>query len=103
MRPRAPDYIATISTSIVTAVAIGEGASSSRGRWALYPYIYIYIVVGQSGISVGGNAMYMKWLDEIWLGSWEWENPTPERAIQRPAWPVLTGHAIGCPLAGGSG
>ena len=35
--------------------------------------------------SVGGDAMYMKWLDEIGLGSWEWESPTPERAIQRPA------------------
>ena len=35
--------------------------------------------------SVGGDAMYMKWLDEIGLGSWEWESPTPERAFQRPA------------------
>ena len=31
--------------------------------------------------SVGGDAMYMKWLDEIGLGSWEWESPTPERAF----------------------
>ena len=29
--------------------------------------------------------------------------PIPEKAIQSPALPVLTGHAIGCPLAGGSG
>ena len=35
--------------------------------------------------SVGGDAMYMKWLDEIGLGSWEWGSPIPERAIQRPA------------------
>ena len=35
--------------------------------------------------SVGGDAMYMKWLDEIGLGSWEWGSPTPERAFQRPA------------------
>ena len=53
--------------------------------------------------SVVGDAMYMKWLDEIGLGSWEWESPTPERAIQSQALTVLTGHAIVCPLASGSG
>ena len=53
--------------------------------------------------SVDGCAMYMKWLDEIGLGSWEWENPTLERATKNPALPVLTGHAIVCPRAGGSG
>ena len=35
--------------------------------------------------SVGGDAMYMKWLDEIGLGSWEWGSPTSDRASQRPA------------------
>ena len=53
--------------------------------------------------SVVGCAMHMKWPDGIGRGSWDWENPRQESANQIPALPVLTGHAIGCPRAGGSG
>ena len=53
--------------------------------------------------SVVGCAMHMKQPDGIGRGSWDWENPRQESANPIPALPVLTGHAIGCPLAGGSG
>ena len=53
--------------------------------------------------SGGGGAMYMKRPDGIGRGSWDWENPTQESANHIPALPVLTGHAIGCPGADGSG
>ena len=53
--------------------------------------------------SVVGCAMHMKWPDGIGRGSWDWENPRQESANPIPALPVLTGHAVGCPLAGGSG
>ena len=53
--------------------------------------------------SVIGCAMHMNWPDGIRRGSGDWENPRQESANQIPALPVLTGHAIGCPRAGGSG
>ena len=53
--------------------------------------------------SVVGCAMHMEWPDGIGLGSWDWENPRQESANHIPALPVLTGHAVGCPRAGGSG
>ena len=53
--------------------------------------------------SVAGCAMHMKWLDGIGRGSWDCENPRQESANEIPALPVLTGHAIWCPRAGGSG
>ena len=53
--------------------------------------------------SVVGCAMHMKWPDGIGRGSWDWENPRQEGANHIPALPVLTGHAIWCPRAGGSG
>ena len=53
--------------------------------------------------SVIGCAMHMKWPDGIGRGSWDWENPRQESANHIPALPVLTGHAIGCLRASGSG
>ena len=50
--------------------------------------------------SVAGCAMHMKWPDGLGRGSWDWEDPAQERAINIPALPVLTGHAVRCPLAG---
>ena len=53
--------------------------------------------------SVAGCAMHMKWPDGIGRGSWDWEDPAQERAINIPALPVLTCHAVRCPLTGWSG
>ena len=53
--------------------------------------------------SVVGCAMHMKWPDGTGRDSWGWGHPRQESTNEIPALPVLTGHAIGCPRAGGSG